>query len=174
MTCNYKLIRNAALSLVVAGGMAGFATLAHAQSYNWQSEVSDAQQQLKNDGYYTGNIDGIDGPMTMAAIRNYQHDNQLAINGRLDRQTRDSLGIAFSGEANREVTAPSYTGVIPSQATVKAAQHKLEQSGFYSGNIDGMYGPETRAAVREFQQNSQLSPTGQLNQETLAKLGVSK
>jgi peptidoglycan hydrolase-like protein with peptidoglycan-binding domain len=33
---------------------------------------------------------------------------------------------------------------------------------------------ETQAAVREFQKNSNLSVTGQLDQETLNSLGVSK
>ncbi|HLI83618.1 MAG TPA: peptidoglycan-binding domain-containing protein [Bryobacteraceae bacterium] len=198
MTCNYKVIRNAALSFVMAGGMAGFATFAYAHSYS-QSEVRDAQQQLKDDGYYTGKIDGVNGQMTMDAIRNFQRDNNLNVTGQLDRQTADKLGI--QSEANREATesqsnqsnqsneaapqsnysnqtysneANRETGVTPSQTTVKAAQQKLHQSGFYSGNIDGMYGAKTRAAVREFQQNSNLNPTGQLDQETLSKLGVSK
>jgi peptidoglycan hydrolase-like protein with peptidoglycan-binding domain len=172
---NYKLIRNAALSFVMAGGMAGFATLAQAHGYS-RSEVCAAQQQLKNDGYYSGKLDCMNGPMTMSAIRNYQRDNNLAVNGRLDSQTRSKLGISATGQASRQATAPSNStsAITPSMATIKAVQQKLQQSGLYKGNIDGTYSQETRSAVREYQQNSGLTVNGQLDQQTLSSLGVSK
>jgi peptidoglycan hydrolase-like protein with peptidoglycan-binding domain len=175
MISNYKLLRNAALSFVMAGGMAGFTTIAQAHGYS-QSQVRAAQQQLKNDGYYTGAIDGVDGTMTRTAIRHYQRDNNLAVSGRLDKQARDKLGVQSGSEASREAVPPasSTSGITPSEATIKAAQQKLEQTGFYKGNIDGMYSSEMRAAVREYQQNSHLTVTGQLDQDTLSKLGVSK
>jgi peptidoglycan hydrolase-like protein with peptidoglycan-binding domain len=170
---NYKLIRNAALSFVMAGGMAGFATLAQAHGYS-RSEVRAAQQQLKNDGYYSGRIDGIDGPMTMAAIRSYQSANNLTVNGRLDSQTRDRLGISATGQASRQAIAPSSSAMTPSVATVKSAQQKLQQDGFYSGSINGMFNPQTRSAIRQYQQNNGLTVNGQLDQQTLNSLGVSK
>jgi peptidoglycan hydrolase-like protein with peptidoglycan-binding domain len=34
--------------------------------------------------------------------------------------------------------------------------------------------PETQAAIREYQKNSNLNVTGQLDQATLSSLGVSK
>jgi mannosyl-glycoprotein endo-beta-N-acetylglucosaminidase len=206
MMWNYKLVRNAALSFVMAGGMAGFTTLAQAHVYTRsvhifsRSEVRAAQQQLKNDGYYKGRIDGIDGPMTMAAIRNYQRDNNLAVSGQLDSQTRDQLGISQTGQASRQGAVPSSntngtpssntngtpssstsgmtssntTAMNPPMATVKAAQQKLQDAGFYKGTIDGTYNSETRAAIREYQQNSGLNVSGQLDQQTLSSLGVSK
>jgi peptidoglycan hydrolase-like protein with peptidoglycan-binding domain len=118
----------------------------------------------------------MDGTMTRAAIRNYQRDNNLTVTGRLDRATRDKLGIQSTGEASREATAPSSSpsGITPSMATIKAAQQKLQQTGFYKGDLDGMYGSETRAAIREYQKSSNLNVTGQLDQATLTQLGVSK
>lgn len=114
--------------------------------------------------------------MTMSAIRNYQHANNLTVTGRLDSQTRNQLGISQSGEANRQATASSSSSsvVTPSMATVKAAQQTLQQQGLYKGNIDGTFSPETRSAIREYQQNSGLTVNGQLDQQTLSSLGVSK
>ncbi|HJT87933.1 MAG TPA: peptidoglycan-binding domain-containing protein [Bryobacteraceae bacterium] len=66
------------------------------------------------------------------------------------------------------------TGAAPVSATVTAAQRSLKQKGFYKGNLDGDMGPETRAAVREYQKNSNLNVTGRLDQATLSSLGVSK
>lgn len=51
-----------------------------------------AQSQLARLGYYNGAIDGAFGPLTSNAIRQYQADYGLAITGRLDRATVQSLG----------------------------------------------------------------------------------
>ncbi|HTX33611.1 MAG TPA: peptidoglycan-binding domain-containing protein [Bryobacteraceae bacterium] len=181
-------------SLVIAGGMAGFASVAQARGMS-QTEVRNAQQQLKNDGYYNGTVDGVDGPMTHAAIRKYQTDNNLTVNGRLDMATCKQLGIqngpqasntvaneANSSNANQANSSKvgeanqSENGTInnPSAATVRAAQRSLREKGFYKGNLNGAMGSETQAAIREFQKNSNLNVTGQLDQATLSNLGVSK
>ena len=52
-----------------------------------------AQARLARLGYYPGPIDGDFGPMTSRALRNYQVDYGLPITGRLDYQTRSSLGV---------------------------------------------------------------------------------
>lgn len=52
-----------------------------------------AQARLARLGYYPGPIDGDFGPMTSRAIRSYQADYGLPITGRLDYQTRASLGV---------------------------------------------------------------------------------
>lgn len=105
-----------ALSILFAAGTASFAIAqtsnSNAQNTNAQdntqaasiqtsnnsassnsSMVRNAQQQLKNDGYYTGKIDGIDGPMTRQAIKKYQQSQNLTVNGRLDQQTCQKLGV---------------------------------------------------------------------------------
>lgn len=58
------------------------------------SMVRDAQRQLKHDGYYNGDIDGVMGEETHHAIRQYQQDQNLRANGMLDQQTIHSLGIS--------------------------------------------------------------------------------
>jgi hypothetical protein len=95
MIWNYKLVRNAVLSLVMAGGMAGFTTLAQAHSYT-KSEMRSAQQLLKNCGYYSGKVNGKSGRTTKAAIRKYQRANNLTVNGHLDWHTRRMLGVKKS------------------------------------------------------------------------------
>lgn len=103
--------KSTVLAFALAFGMTGFALPAQSnanpntnsqnssQAQNSQSgsysqaEVRSAQQKLKDDGDYTGRIDGVDGPMTRAAIRKYQRNQNLTVNGRLDQQTRDKLGV---------------------------------------------------------------------------------
>ena len=43
-----------------------------------------------------------------------------------------------------------------------------------SGPVDGMLGPKTQAAVKEFQQSKGIQASGKLDQKTLAALGVSE
>lgn len=55
--------------------------------------VRAAQQALKSKGFDPGPIDGIDGPRTEAATRDYQQHESLTADGRLGPKTLDSLQI---------------------------------------------------------------------------------
>ena len=45
--------------------------------------------------------------------------------------------------------------------------------GLYNGDIDGLLGPKTRAALRTFQQSEGIPQTGRMDIETLTRLGIS-
>jgi peptidoglycan hydrolase-like protein with peptidoglycan-binding domain len=53
-------------------------------------------------------------------------------------------------------------------------QAELKKQGFFYGEVDGKEGPESSAAIRRFQIRNGLKVTGQMNDETLAALGVAK
>jgi hypothetical protein len=55
--------------------------------------IVNVQQQLQSDGYYVGPIDGLLGPMTRAAIANYQSDHGLAVTSAVDEPTLATMGI---------------------------------------------------------------------------------
>jgi putative peptidoglycan binding protein len=55
-------------------------------------------------------------------------------------------------------------------ADVRSAQQALRDKGFDPGPIDGVMGPRTTAAVRDFQQKENLAVTGQLDAETQGRL----
>lgn len=69
------------------------------------------------------------------------------------------------------VVVTPLAAVSPDQS-VLAVQKVLKEKGFDPGLIDGIMGPETRSALREFQQNNDLKPTGTLDQQTRQALGV--
>ncbi|WP_198368882.1 peptidoglycan-binding domain-containing protein [Roseomonas rosulenta] len=64
-----------------------------------------------------------------------------------------------------------YTQALSPAATV-LIQQKLQQAGVYAGQADGIWGPDSQAALERFQQTRNLQVTGQLNQATAATLGV--
>src|SRR2546423_5763095 len=56
---------------------------------------------------------------------------------------------------------------------VRCAQEALERAGYEIGNADGQMGPRTIAAIKRFQTDRYLAVSGQLDEATLAALGVS-
>ena len=56
---------------------------------------------------------------------------------------------------------------------VKIIQQRLQDLGYYSGNVDGIYGYGTNEGVRLFQQNNGLTPDGIVGEGTLNALGIS-
>ncbi len=56
--------------------------------------VMNAQQQLRNDGYYNGPIDGVLGSQTRYALAAFQADHGLAVTSAVDEPTLATLGIS--------------------------------------------------------------------------------
>lgn len=63
-------------------------------------------------------------------------------------------------------------GAALDSSTVQQIQTKLNEQGFDVGPVDGKFGPKTRQALRQFQQKQGIETTGQIDQQTLAALGV--
>ena len=57
------------------------------------------QQKLKELGYYNGAIDGIIGTQTVTAIKNFQRDNGLTVDGIVGPKTAKLLGIDSSSSS---------------------------------------------------------------------------
>jgi N-acetylmuramoyl-L-alanine amidase len=55
---------------------------------------------------------------------------------------------------------------------IASLQKALKAQGFDPGEIDGVFGPHTEAALRGFQLKSRLNPDGEAGKITLAKLGL--
>lgn len=66
-------------------------------------------------------------------------------------------------------------GAAPEQALdenlVRDIQQQLAAQG-HQVQVDGVYGPETRQALQQFQQQQGLQPHGQVGLDTLAALGI--
>jgi murein L,D-transpeptidase YcbB/YkuD len=61
----------------------------------------------------------------------------------------------------------------PDATTIQNAQAKLREEG-HKVSIDGVWGPKTAAALRDFQKANSLPATGTLDSQTLAALNVSQ
>jgi peptidoglycan hydrolase-like protein with peptidoglycan-binding domain len=59
-----------------------------------------------------------------------------------------------------------------SSEVVRTIQGRLRTLGFYSGQIDGIWGPSMQSSIKQFQQGRGLQATGQLNPATTTALGL--
>lgn len=57
-------------------------------------------------------------------------------------------------------------------SNVRELQQALIDKGFDAGPVDGKAGPQTKAAIKKFQQAQNLTATGKLDQKTVAALAL--
>ena len=115
------------------------------------SEVRTIQEKLKRWGYYSGNVDGIYGSQTVAAVKKFQQKNGLAVDGIAGTQTLKAMGIMTSSSSNSttnnssnlnllarliygEARGESYTG----QVAVGAVVLNRVKSSSFPNTISGV------------------------------------
>ncbi|MEO5721547.1 MAG: peptidoglycan-binding domain-containing protein [Chthoniobacterales bacterium] len=64
-----------------------------------------------------------------------------------------------------------YNGLEPGQV-IASVQAELQRLGYNPGGVDGSFGPRTRRALIDFQQDNGLPVTGEIDEETLNALGL--
>ena len=57
---------------------------------------------------------------------------------------------------------------------IKLIQKKLKNWGYYKGSVDGIYGSQTKSAVRLFQKRNGLKVDGIVGNKTLQAMGISQ
>jgi peptidoglycan hydrolase-like protein with peptidoglycan-binding domain len=99
--------------------------------------VRELQQRLRELGYFNGRTTGNFGPLTKAAVIQFQQDSGLNANGIVDEPTKEALQKKTGSAAN---------------ISVKQLQERLKDKGFFNGEIDGNMNEQTKAAIKAAQQ----------------------
>jgi len=116
-------------------------------------------------------VDGDNGPQTRNAVREFQRRNKLAVDGDVGTQTEKFL-ISATGTfpPGFGPTPPPTTPVSRgSTAYIKWVQQSLNQLGALI-TVNGIKGPQTTAAIRDFQRDNGLSVDGDVGPKTEAVL----
>ena len=109
--------------------------------------AKDVQQRLIDLGYLQGTADGVIGPRSIAALKQFQRLNGLTANGKAGRETLEAL------YADSAVVLPSTLSQGSKGAAVGHLQRRLAQLGFFDGAADENYGQSTANAVAAFQRH---------------------
>jgi N-acetylmuramoyl-L-alanine amidase len=132
-------------------------------------EVLDIQQRLSGFGYAIAadELTGAFGPTTEVAVRSFQELRHLPMDGLVGPDTWMQLVEAGFrlGDRTLYLHAPPFRG-----DDVRELQRKLNALGFDAGKQDGVHGPTTDRAVREFQRNVGDDPDGMVGLHTIATL----
>jgi len=99
----------------------------------------------------------------------------IGASARASELARGVPGVrAVKNELTYDAAMRDRSGVTPtrSQSQVMAMQQALKERGFEPGPIDGVMGPRTSSALKEYQKAENLKMTGRIDRDTAAKLGV--
>src|SRR5688500_18076787 len=153
-------MRAAALALLL-GACLVLPTTADASRAN----VAALQVAMRALGLYGSTVDGIEGPLTRAAVRTYQRRHDLQVDGIAGPRTRDALGRRGGPRLGSRVMHKGKRGW-----DVAALQFLLSSRGYGPGGFDGGFGPNTDAAVRRYQSAVGLTVDGIAGPATLGAL----
>ena len=135
-------------------------------------EVSALQTDLTTLGFYWAQITGNFGEKTETAVKRFQEENGLTVDGVAGKKTLDAIAAAVARKGGS--TVASTTGSVlklNSQGTkVSQLQTDLKQLGYYYAEITGNFGEKTEAAVKKFQKSRGLPQDGVAGKTTLAAI----
>jgi peptidoglycan hydrolase-like protein with peptidoglycan-binding domain len=134
--------------------------------------VRDIQSALREMAMYEGEVDGIAGPRTLQAIRDFQARAGLEPNGKVGTPLLDAIRTASVPAPKLKKVAAEQTleevlAERPDAQTVKAIQAALKSHGHDEIEPDGIAGSKTSAAVKEFQKAKKLKVTGVADEAVL-------
>lgn len=152
--------------------------------------VRQMQLALNQLGYSTGGTDGKFGPATEKAVRQFQSNNGLKVDGAAGSNTLTLLyqKVSQSGTSvapgvtvtSAPATSTSGKGLFggdyskmeygESSSRVKLLQQALKDLGFLTGKVDGKFGAGTKQSVVAFQQANNLTADGKAGRQTLTRI----
>lgn len=80
---------------------------------------------------------------------------------------------AINSIVHKDFTQESLFTEALTTAQTKTVQTKLKQWGYYTGAVDGIFGPKTKEAVKYFQRKNGLTVDGIVGKQTAAAMGIS-
>lgn len=77
---------------------------------------------------------------------------------------------AIQEDSESALVPVSYNSIEFQKPTAHEIQQALQNAGFYHGTVDGVIGPKTKKAIREFQEQNNLVMDGKVGPKTWSKL----
>lgn len=130
--------------------------------------IKAIQRELLARGFDPGSADGQNGSLTRAAILSFEFEEGLALTGEASQALLRRLVLgATSEDAKAKATSkPDAQGM----KLVKAIQQALATLQYSPGPSDGILKAETVRAIREFEMDQGLSPSGRISGRLIGRL----
>jgi peptidoglycan hydrolase-like protein with peptidoglycan-binding domain len=131
--------------------------------------VRELQTDLYSFGYYTVSVDGLFGPETETAVKAFQTAKGLTADGIVGAGTWAAIDNAVASGWKCERPILSTSSPSNKAAYITALQNALISFG-YSLTADGIFGLQTRNAVKDFQAAHNLTADGNVSAATWAAI----
>jgi len=143
----------------------------------------DIQRELIKRGLFEGVADGVMGPKTDAAIRDFETLANIKVTGEpseellraLQRGPRADIKTDTPRPAAHDQITELLSGSVPASGTaqrVSAVQRALDDFGYGPVKATGTIGPETSAAIRKFESARKMPITGQVSPRLVRELAA--
>lgn len=118
------------------------------------------QEALAELGLYDGEIDGVYGPQTVAAVKALQKANGLPETGAVDRATEAALRAGLAAKQGTQTAAEV--------ASTAALQQTLALAGYWDGPVDGVWTDDLTGALKQLQDDLGVPVSGKVDAATIA------
>ncbi|TWI59816.1 C40 family peptidase [Halalkalibacter nanhaiisediminis] len=147
--------------------------------------VERLQQRLRDLGYFQGTVNGQFNETTSEAVRRFQQQQRISVDGIVGPQTwraLDSASVVAPAKPSALTPAPStpaQTGSTSGSTVLRVGsqspavsnlQSQLKVIGLFNQNPTGYFGTITEQAVRAFQRQQGLTPDGIAGPKTVQLL----
>ena len=131
------------------------------QSGSRGAAVLALQKRLVELKYYSSRLDGVYLEDDIQAVRSFQKNNNLTVDGKAGYQTQSVLYSATAVTGDMGTTTLSATVRYGDTGTnVTTLQNRLIELGYLTGTADGKFGVATRTALVAFQKANNLVRDG--------------
>ena len=136
--------------------------------------IADIQRELSRRGFYDGAPDGVFGPKTNAAMRDFEQASGLRPGSEPNEVfLRAVMRSQAKAAAARPVPPDPIAELIaPSSKRIFAVQRALTDYGFGQFRPNGTFGPETKAAIEQFERARKMPVTGQISPRLMRELAI--
>jgi peptidoglycan hydrolase-like protein with peptidoglycan-binding domain len=147
---------------------------ADAPARNMTDMIQNIQRELSVRGYYNGAVDGVPGPRTEQAIRDFQkgkNQNTLEPSDQLLNQIRS---IPVKGEVKGDITGSINTPLEGERKSLRilSLQRALSRLGYGPVRMSGTFSPDTKEAIERFEKDWMMPVTGLMSENLFTKLAA--
>jgi peptidoglycan hydrolase-like protein with peptidoglycan-binding domain len=142
--------------------------------------ITDIQRELSRRGYYDGIIDGLYGPRTDAAIREFERSlglkpsaqpSEMLLQTIMRSPSKSAKGITGTIPPPRPTAIRTGNSIEPAQR-VATLQRTLAEFGYGQIKPSGVVDTDTQRAIEKFEREHKLPVTGQPSDQFVRELAA--